>query len=303
MSALIHGQYNAESARNAAIATVGGMAETVKEIENSVKKLGSNRRSLETLVSLCRTQQYGLYAIVEETRSWDTPAKAKVWLDNLSSDLLPLTNQGFWSRISNRNDIPKVIQNAMPMLGHRQEVLLQMMVGAISSQQQSTTERLSRQHQAIFEEMTKQHQITIQEIRHLMDNRESSNRTIRDVLPEEDAAEARNMQRIRGTIEQLTAQDVSFSPGNADHDMLHSNVMANTAGVLRSLQNPSAGESPEMREAREGLMKAIQQRGSKPIFTIDSSELTAPVEHCWGSHAVILRGIRNGEYVAIKVSV
>jgi len=60
-------------------------------------------------------------------------------------------------------------------------------------------------------------------------------------------------------------------------------------------------EDPDVREAREKLIQALEgYRGDRPLFSIDSSELTVPVEIHRGDHAVICKGIRAGRTVAIK---
>lgn len=60
-------------------------------------------------------------------------------------------------------------------------------------------------------------------------------------------------------------------------------------------------EDPYARQAREALLRALQVRGNRPLYTVDSSELTVPVRVHHGGHAMICQGIRDGLPVAIKV--
>ena len=56
-----------------------------------------------------------------------------------------------------------------------------------------------------------------------------------------------------------------------------------------------------MRVARTKLIEALgNYKGDRPLFSIDSSELTVPVEVHRGDHATICKGVRNGQDVAIK---
>jgi hypothetical protein len=61
-------------------------------------------------------------------------------------------------------------------------------------------------------------------------------------------------------------------------------------------------EDPYARRAREALLQALKVHGNRPLYTVDSSQLTVPVRVHRGGHAMICQGIRNGEPVAIKVS-
>jgi hypothetical protein len=61
-------------------------------------------------------------------------------------------------------------------------------------------------------------------------------------------------------------------------------------------------EDPYARQAREALLRALQVRGNRPLYTVDSSELTVPLRVHHGGHAMICQGIRDGLPVAIKVS-
>ncbi|KAF8321221.1 kinase-like protein [Clavulina sp. PMI_390] len=285
--------YDAENAMKRATSAVGPMADTVKDILNSVKKLASNRHSLEELGSFCSGQQYSLYTIASNIQNWDVPETARAledyikyfdeWLNNLQDHLNSWSTHDFWSRITRRNEIPTIVQGFMNELGKRQQILNDIIMQGLVKQ----TKMVRDEQQLMFGE-----------VQRLFERHAHSNQIITRALPGEDMEEAKHMQRIRGTIEQMTATDISFYPNEAV--ALHSDVMANTAGVLASLRNASMGETPEMRDARQGLMKAIQQRGSKAIFTIDPSELTVPVEYHWGSHAYILRGVRNNQSVALK---
>lgn len=58
-----------------------------------------------------------------------------------------------------------------------------------------------------------------------------------------------------------------------------------------------------MRQAREALLAALRVRGNRPLYTMDSSELTVPVRVHSGGHAIIMQGIRDGEPVAVKVCI